>query len=70
MAAYGPPEDSPLNQKDYSRLQEALSNLSRARRKIELAKEAGIDCEQREAECEYLEQAISKKKAVYFPHKP
>jgi hypothetical protein len=68
--SFGPPEDSPLNTRDYSRLQEALAALNKARRKIDLAKQAGIDCESREAECDYLQQRIEAAKAVYFPHKP
>jgi len=68
--SFGPPEESPLNARDYARLQEALTNLAKARRKIDLAKEAGIDCEQREAECDYLQDRIEKAKSVYFPHKP
>ena len=68
--SFGPPEDSPLQPRDYTRMQEALSNLAKAQRKIDLAKAAGIDCEQREAECEYLQQRIDKMKSIYFPHKP
>lgn len=68
--SFGPPDDSPLTQRDYTRMQEALSNLAKAQRKCDLADAAGIDCEQRKAEIEYLQQRIDKMKAVYFPHKP
>jgi hypothetical protein len=68
--SFGPPEESPLNNGHYTKMQQALSDLARAQRKIDLAKMAGIDCEQREAECEYLQQRIDKMKAVFFPHKP
>lgn len=68
--SFGPPEESPLAQRDYARLNDALASLAKARRKIDLAKQAGIDCSQREAECDYLQDRIEKAKAVYFPHKP
>lgn len=68
--SFGPPEDSPLNTRDYSKLQEGLSLLNRARRKIDLAKQAGINCDDRESECDYLQQRIEAAKSVYFPHKP
>ncbi len=68
--SFGPPEESPLNARDYTRMNEALANLSKARRKIDLAKASGIDCDQREAECDYLQDRIEKAKAIYFPHKP
>lgn len=70
MPAYGPPDESPLLAADYTKLNNALASLNKARRKIDLAKSAGIDCSQREAECEYLEQRIAQAKSVYFPHKP
>jgi hypothetical protein len=68
--SFGPPEDSPLNNRNYTQLNDALANLNKARKKIGLAQEAGIDCSQREAECDYLQDRIEKAKAVYFPHKP
>lgn len=68
--AFGPPEDSPLNQRDYTRMQDGLFALAKARRKIELAQQAGIDCDQRVAECDYLQDRIEKLKATFFPHKP
>jgi hypothetical protein len=67
---FGPPEDSPLNTRDYTRMQEALDALNRARRKIDLAQQAGIDCDQRVAECEFLQNRIEKLKSTFFPHKP
>ena len=68
--SFGPPEESPLTQRDYTKMQDALAQLAKARRKIELAKNAGIDCDQREAECDYLQARIEQAKSVYFPHKP
>lgn len=67
---YGPPEETPLVAKDYTKLQESLANLARARRKIDLAKQAGVPCDDREAECDYLQDRIDKLKGTYFPHKP
>lgn len=67
--AYGPPDESPLVAKDYTKLQEALNNLARARRKIQLGKDAGIPCDGQEAECDYLQDRIEKLKSTYFPHK-
>lgn len=68
--SFGPPEDSPLGNRDYTRMQDALAALNKARRKIDLAQSAGIDCDQRIAECEYLQDRIEKLKATFFPHKP
>jgi hypothetical protein len=67
---FGPPEESPLNNRDYTKMQDALVNLAKAKRKIDFAKEAGIDCEQKDAECEYLQQRLEQMKSKYFPHKP
>lgn len=67
--SFGPPENSPLNNRDHTRLQEALANLALARRKADLAKAAGIDCDGIEANCDFLQDRIEKLKAVYFPHK-
>lgn len=67
---FGQPEESPLAARDYTRMNDALSALNRAFRKIDLATAAGIDCESRKAECEYLQSQIEKMKSVYFPHKP
>ncbi len=67
---FGPPEESPLNTRDYNRMQDGLAALNKARRKIEQAVQAGIDCDQRTAECDYLQDRIEKMKAIYFPHKP
>lgn len=67
---FGPPEDSPLNNRDYTRINDALAALNRAERKIAVACEAGVDCEQRKAEVDFLRDRLEKMKAVYFPHKP
>lgn len=67
--AFGPPEGSPLTDGDYRKINAALAALAAARRKVELANSAGITCEDREQECDFLEAQLEQIKSVYFPHK-
>jgi hypothetical protein len=67
---YGPPEDSPLNNKDYTNLQRSLAAVNKAERLIEDAEKAGVPCDERKAECSYIRDRIERLKAQYFPHKP
>lgn len=68
--AFGPPDNSPLNTKDYTSLQSALAALNKAERLIESAERAGVPCDERKSECEYMRDRIDRLKAEYFPHKP
>lgn len=65
-----PADEQPLTQKNYSEINAALAGLNRARRLIDRAKAAGIDCSQHEMNCDFNEEMLSKLKATYFPHKP
>ena len=68
--AFGPPENSPLNTKDYTSLQNALAAVNKAERLVEDAIQAGVPCDERQAECSYIRDRIERLKAKYFPHKP
>ena len=67
--AFGPPEGSPLTDNDYRKINAALSSLAAARRKVDLAESAGITCQDRKDECDFLESQLEQLKNVYFPHK-
>lgn len=63
------PDENPLSTADYRAMQSALATLNRAKRKLQHAQQAGVDCSDREGQCAYLEDRIGKLKAIYFPHK-
>lgn len=65
-----PPDEQPLSNADYRAMQAALTYLNRARRKMDRAKTAGVDCTERDGQCDYLQDRLDKLKTVYFPHKP
>lgn len=62
-----PPDEQPLSTKNYTEMNQGLALLNRAMRKIERAKAAGIQCDQYEGQCAYLEDRFNRLKSVFFP---
>lgn len=65
-----PSDEMPLNQRNYSEINAALSRVNRARRMIERARSAGYNCDAQEADCNFNEDRLNKLKSVYFPNRP
>lgn len=68
--SFAPPEDSPLTNRDYTNINNALAAINRAERKIEAAQRAGVDCGPQEVDCQLIRDKLERLKATYFPHKP
>jgi hypothetical protein len=64
-----PPDENPLTARNYTEINGALAQLNRATRKIERACSAGINCDQYQADINYLQDRLDKLKRVYFPNK-
>lgn len=64
------PDEQPLSAADYRAIQTALATLNRAARKMDRARNAGVACDEQDAQCQYLRDRLEKLKAVYYPDKP
>ncbi len=65
-----PADIQPLTPANLRDMNGALHELNKLTRKIELACEAGRDCDAEIAMQRYLTDSIQKIKSVYFPDKP
>ncbi len=65
-----PPELQPLSAQQLRDMNGALAELNRLERKLQLAEQAGRDCQSERAMMAYLTDQIQKVKATYFPDKP
>jgi hypothetical protein len=61
---------SPLSDRDYEAINNALANLAQTGRAIQLALQAGIACDQEDEYCKATQAKLEALKKVYFPGRP
>lgn len=60
----------PLTEKDYSKINEQLTRLAHAQTEIDRAMQAGITCDEFDAECKARANFLTAVKRAYFPEMP
>lgn len=65
-----PQELQPLTAAQLRDMNAALAELNRLDRKLELAEQAGVNCDDKRAMMAFYRDRIQRVKATYFPDKP
>jgi hypothetical protein len=60
----------PLTDKQYEQINQQMLNLARLQQDIDQAKTAGIQCDEHDQNCQYLQGRLSQIKKAYFPNRP
>lgn len=62
--------NGPLTQADYERINSSLQGLEGVHQEIQMALQAGLQCQPEDQLCQDLKRRFNQIKGVYFPEMP